>query len=169
MRVLESVDWYPDTADLTAYCDASLDGLGFWYPGLSAGFWSPIPEDPPKDTIFYFEALSVLSAIIQSTSMGFSVIKLVIYTDNLNTVHMFNSLSALPAYNELLKCAVDHLLSDLVTPMQLRVIHVPGDQNIVADSLSRRQLHIAVDNVPSIAINTFIPPRFRRELGAAKK
>jgi hypothetical protein len=47
--------------------------------------------------------------------MGFSVIKLVIYTNNLNTVHMFNSLSSLPAYNELLKCAVNHLLSDLVT------------------------------------------------------
>jgi hypothetical protein len=50
--VLQSVDWDPDTADLTAYCDASLTGLGFWFPGLSTGFWSLVPKDPPKDTIF---------------------------------------------------------------------------------------------------------------------
>ena len=34
-RVLQSLDWDPDNADLVAYCDASFDGLGFWYPGLS--------------------------------------------------------------------------------------------------------------------------------------
>ena len=97
-RVLQSLDWNPDDADLVAYCDASLDGLGFWFPGLSAGFWSTIPEDPPKDTIFYFEALSVLSAILHSTSFGFQIKKLNIYTDNLNTVQMFNSLSVLRFY-----------------------------------------------------------------------
>ena len=47
-RVLKSLDWDPDTADITAYCDASLEGLGFWFPDFNAGFWSPIPEDPPK-------------------------------------------------------------------------------------------------------------------------
>ena len=51
--VFQSVDWDPDTADLVAYCDTSLDGLGYWFPGLSAGYWSPIPEDPPKDTIYF--------------------------------------------------------------------------------------------------------------------
>lgn len=61
--VLQSLDWDPDNANLVTYCDASLDGLGYWFPGL---FWSAIPEDPPNDTIFYFEALCVLSAIIHS-------------------------------------------------------------------------------------------------------
>jgi hypothetical protein len=135
---------------------------------LSAGFWSAVPEDPPKDTIFYFEALSILSAIIHSTSFGFPVNKLVVYTDNLNTVHMFNSLSALPAYNEILKSAVDHLLSDIDNPIQLRVIHVPGDLNDVADALLCGQLHTVVDNVPNISIDTFSPPHIRRESGAAE-
>jgi hypothetical protein len=164
-RVLQSLDWDPDTADITAYCDASLTGLGFWFPGVNAGFWSPIPDDPPQDTIFYFEALSVLSAIIHSTSFGFPVYKLVVYTDNLNTVHMFNSLSALPAYNEILKGAVDHLLSDLTNPIQLRVIHISGHLNTIADALSRGQLCTIVDDVPNIVIDLFSPPLIRKELG----
>ena len=165
-QVLHSRDWDPDTADLTAYCDVSLEGLGFWFPGLNAGFWSPIPGEPPKDTIFYFEALTVLSAILHSTTFGFPVSRLVVYTDNLNTVHMFNSLSALPAYNDILKSAVDHLLSDYHSPMQLRVLHIPGDLNGVADSLSRGKLHTVVDDVPNISIDLFSPPRIRRESGA---
>ena len=166
-RVLQSLDWDPSTADITAYCDASLEGLGFWFPNLNAGFWSPIPDFQPKDTIFYFEAMSVLSAIIYSTSLGIPLKKLVIYTDNLNTVQMFNSLSALPAYNDILKAAVDHLLSDLSTPIQLRVLHVSGEDNTIADALSRGRLHTVVDNIPNIVIKLFSPPRFRRESGAA--
>jgi hypothetical protein len=94
--------------------------------------------------------------------------KLVVYTDNLNTVHMFNSFSALPAYNGILKDAVDQLLSDIDNPIQLRVMHVPGESNTVADALSRGQLHTVVDNVPGITIDTFSPPRIRRESGAVK-
>ena len=136
-RVIQSMDWDLDSADLVTYCDASLEGLGYWFPGLCAGFWSPIPEDPPKDTIFYFEALSVLSALLHTTSFSFPITKLVIYTDNLNTVQMFNSFSALPSYNEILKRAVDHLLSNVDNLIQLRVIHVPGHLNTIADALSR--------------------------------
>ena len=156
-RVLKSLEWNLDSADISAYCDASLKGLGFWYPGLSAGFYLSIPEDPPKDSIFYFEALSVLSAILHSTTFGFPINKLIIYTDNLNTVQMFNSFSALSAYNKILKSAVDHLLSDLDNPIQLHVIHVSGNDNTVADALSCGHLHTVVDNIPNITINPFSP------------
>ena len=95
-HVLQSLDWDPDTADVTAYCDASLNGLGFWFPTFNSAYWAPIPENPPNDTIFYFEALSILSTIQQSTSFGTPVKKLIIYMDNMNTVQIFNLLSALP-------------------------------------------------------------------------
>jgi hypothetical protein len=167
-RVLQSLDWDPSTADVTAYCDASLTGLGFWFPDFDTAFWSVVPEGPPKKTIFYFEALSVLCAIIQATSFAIPLQKLVIYTDNLNTVQIFNSLSAQPAYNEILKTAVDYLLSDISNPIQLRVIHVPGELNTIADALSRGSLHSVVDNVPDIVINNFTPPHIRRESGASE-
>ena len=157
-RFLHSLDWHPDDANLVAYCDASLDGVGFWFPGLSAGFWSTILEDPPKDTIFYFEALCVLSAILHSTSFEFPITKLTVYTDNLNTVQMFNSLSALPAYNGILKAAVDHLLLDVHNFIQLWVVHVPGHLNTIADTLSCGELHTVIDTIPGITINLFSPP-----------
>ena len=168
-RILWSTDWDVNDADITAYCDASLSGLGYWFPDLSVGFWSAIPEAPPHDTIFYFEALSVLSAIQHSTSLGVAVTKLVVYTDNLNTVQIFNSLSALPAYNEILKSSVDHLLSDLNNPIDLRVIHIAGELNVVADALSRGNLHTAINNAPGMVITNFTPPRIRRESGVAQK
>ena len=158
--MLKSVDWDTSDADITAYCDTSLTGLGFWFPDQSIGFWSRIPEDPPKDTIFYFEALSVLSAIIHSTSLCALVKRLVVYSDNLNMVQIFNSLSALPAYNDILKGSVDHLLSDINNPIDLRVIHIAGKLNIVADALSRQYFNTVVDYAPGIVVNTFSPPCF---------
>ena len=125
---------------------------------MSAGFWSVIPDDHPKDTIFYFEALSVLSAILHSTSFGFPITKLTVYTDNLNTIQIFNSFSALPTYNKILKAMVDHLLSDINNPIQLRVVPVPGHSNPITDTLSRGELHTIVDAVPGIVINFFTPP-----------
>ena len=59
--LLQSTDWDINDADVTAYCDASLSGLGYWLPELSVGFWSPVPDAPPHG-IIYFEALCVLSA-----------------------------------------------------------------------------------------------------------
>ena len=115
--------------------------------------------NPPKDTIIYFEALSILSAIIHSTSFGFPINRLTIYTDNLNTVQMFNSLSALPAYNKILKSAVNYLIMDVENHIQLRVVHVPGHDNIITDALSRGELHVVVNNIPNIVINTFSPPQ----------
>ena len=155
---MQSLDWDPDNTDLVAYCNASLDGLGYWFPGLSAGYWSHIPEDPPKDTIIYFEALSVLSAILHSTRLGFPITQLTVYTNNMKTVQMFNSLSALPAYNDILKTAVDHLLINVENPIQLQVIHIPGHLNTITLALSRGELHTVVDNVPNIVIDLFSPP-----------
>ena len=81
---------------------------------------------------------------------------------------MFNSFSALPAYNEILKAAVDHILMDVDNHIQLRVIHVPGHLNTIADALSRGELHTVVDNVPNIVIDLFSPPQIRRESGVEK-
>ena len=135
--ILKSVDWDTSDADLTVYCDASLTGLGFWFPELCVSFWLCVPEDPPKGTIFYFEALSVLSAIVHSTSLLPQLTKLVVYTDDLNTVHMFNSLSALPAYNEILKNS--STLHSPTSPIRVRLDSSDSDQIPSSPSSVRAQ------------------------------
>ena len=86
--------------------------------------------------------------------------KLGIFTDNMNTIQIFNSLSALPAYNKILKSSVDYLLSDINNPIDLQVIHIAGKLNVVADALSRGNLHTANAIAPGIVVENFSPPRF---------
>lgn len=114
--------------------------------------------------IFYFEALCVLCALTDAAHWIGKGVRLLIYTDNLNTVHIFNSLSCLPSYNHLLHHAVDFLLSHNI---DLHVLHVPGIDNGVADALSRCHFASALSLDPDLKISPFKPPRWT--LGAAEK
>jgi hypothetical protein len=98
-----------------------------------------------------------------------------IWTDNQNTFDIFNSLCALPLYNEILKSAVDVLIS---SNFQLRVLLLPGKKNVVADALSRWKNVDALAVHPDLLIDTLsilptipyvrhTPPRVT--LGAGKK
>jgi hypothetical protein len=80
--------------------------------------------------------------------------RFVIYTDNLNTVDIFNTFRALPPYNHLLTAAVDILLHG---EHELRVLHVPGVNNNVADALSRFNFTTALLLVPELKIMPFQP------------
>jgi hypothetical protein len=79
-------------------------------------------------------------------------------------VHIFNSLSCLPSYNHLLRRAVDILLSNNIN---LRILHVPGVDNGVADALSRCSFSTALTLNPDLKISPFQPSRWT--LGAMQK
>ena len=136
----------------TIYCDTCPDGLGFWYPESKEGYYGPTPVQVPTNAIFYFESLSVLSALLKISKKAKNGSKILIYTDNQNTVDIFRTFRCLPPYNHLLKKAVDILIKH---DFSLRVLHVPGEQNTVADVLSRVQFSIAFDN---LKLTTFNPP-----------
>ncbi|KZT22419.1 hypothetical protein NEOLEDRAFT_661863 [Neolentinus lepideus HHB14362 ss-1] len=165
IRMLTALAWDRHEADLHLLTDAATSaGLAFWAPARSEGFQAHRPPDAPVDSIFYFEALAVLSAIEYAAKLQPCPGRLVIFSDSSNTVDMFNTLRAITPYNEILQCAVDILLD---TGIDLRVQHIPGEKNVVADALSRFNNQAALSVCPSLQISMFQPPRW--PLGAVQK
>ena len=41
VHLLKSVYWGSSEATFTVFCDACPEGMGFWYPDLHVGFYSP--------------------------------------------------------------------------------------------------------------------------------
>ena len=132
----------PSMVDHAIYCDTCPEGMGFWYPVLKDGYYTPV--NVPSDVIFYFKALCILSAIVNVQAKAHWRVKILIYTDNMNSIDIFCSLCCLPQHNHLFKQAIDVLIWH---DLSLHVLHVTGDQNIVANALSRVQfwLHLALN------------------------
>jgi hypothetical protein len=45
INVLSCVTWEVENADTIVFCDTCMEGLTFYYPGCSAGFYAPVPKD----------------------------------------------------------------------------------------------------------------------------
>ncbi|KAG1884228.1 uncharacterized protein F5891DRAFT_971247 [Suillus fuscotomentosus] len=149
---------------LQVYCDASGSGLGFWYPSLNLGFQSNLPECPLVKDIFFYEALCIVSAIHDAVTRLPKNGRLAVFTDSLNSVYLFNSLSGGPGYNRLLMYVVEVILAFQV---DFRVFHISGEKNVIADNLSRWRALDARLASPGLRVLPFQPPR--DTLGAVKK
>ena len=154
VRLLKSLMWDVSTATCEARTDACPRGFAFWYPGLDLGFIASTPPQTSPTQITFYETLAVLSVLEDARRRFPPESKVVIYTDNSSAVAMFNSLRALPEYNCLIKAAVDILYS---TKFRLKVLHVAGQNNEVADALSRGDLMKALQVRPGLSIRAFEP------------
>jgi hypothetical protein len=159
LLLLKSLSWPAEAATYTIYCDACPNGMGFWYPSLDIAFYSETPPDEVSGLIFYFEALCVLCALRDACNRAESGGRFILYTDNLNSVDIYSTLRARPAYNVLLREAVD-----LVTAgnHDMRVLHVPGAHNDVADAISRGEFDRAINLRPQLEGNIFRFDPYRR-------
>jgi hypothetical protein len=160
--LLCELDWSPKQAEVKIFCDASHFGMGFWLPHVKKGFYIIPPSRIPSG-IFFRKALCVASALDYALTLPIHH-HMVIYTDNGNTVDIFSSLHAPPVYNSILKYSVDIMIWQ---DIQLKVFHVPGQYNQVANALSWLDFSCIHQLVPGILITSFTPPR--NALGAAKK
>ncbi|KAI0082949.1 hypothetical protein BDY19DRAFT_216431 [Irpex rosettiformis] len=76
--------------------------------------------------------------------------------DNLNTVQMFDSFRSRDPYSYILLAAVELLIA---SRLDLRVWHIPGEQNTIADALSRQLFSVITQYAPFLRISSFTPPR----------
>ena len=159
--LLDSIDWSPLDAEYTLLTDACLFGMAFWSLRHRLGFQASIGSQSSHG-IFFWEAYAVVSAfhwILHAIHPPPS--RVVIYTDNTNTVDLFHTLRASPKLNPLAITTADLMMR---FGCQLQVLHIAGDQNGVADSLSRFNNALAQAYVPTLQIQTFTPPHL--SLGA---
>ncbi|KAI0084235.1 hypothetical protein BDY19DRAFT_987572 [Irpex rosettiformis] len=157
--LLKAITWSPQHADVTVFCDASLSGLGFWSPRPPGFAFAADRPDAPllvEDNIFWYEALTVLSALHWAVTLSPQPFRIAIFSDNLNTVQMFDSFRAKEPYLDILLSAVEILISQQV---DLRVWHIPGERNTIADALSRQLFTTVAQYAPFLKICTFQPPQ----------
>lgn len=162
--LLRSVAWDPTlhTSDATVcFTDACLDGMAYWFPDLNLAFQFRIPDKAQTHHIFYYEALAVTCAILDKHH---DLPRIIIHSDNQNTVDIWHSLKASAPYNQLLMLAIDRLIH---SNTEARILHVPGTSNTIADALSRFNNTLALQLAPQLHISTFQPPR--GTLGAVEK
>ncbi|KAF9031320.1 hypothetical protein BJ165DRAFT_1358366 [Panaeolus papilionaceus] len=153
--VLEHLHWDPLDADLTIFTDACLDGMGYYVPEFHLGFVADFVSST-YNLIFLKEALCVLGAFSWACSIAKQPLRIVIFCDNTNVVDIFNSLSASPRFNPILKRVVDLLTEGR---HDLKVLYVPGERNMIADALSRSNFYNASRWDPALKIDFFEPPR----------
>jgi hypothetical protein len=154
--LFEDVDWLAEDAEVTAIGDTSLSEMGFYFENSQEGFQSILPCNTSNHTIFYYEVLVVVSIVNTVTHMPNIFTKLLVLSDNSNTVDIFQSLHCKPPYNDLLKFTVSLLLKHHIS---LRVVHVPGIDNIVANALSQFGNGRAHAACQELKISTFEPIR----------
>jgi len=133
IHVLDAEEWDHTDANLTIYTDESLMGLGFVIPEKCLGFYASTPTDLLHPTIFYFEALTIASAVLWASKLTPPAHHLLIYMDSLNCINIFNTLSAHDRYNDVLLFTMHILISYNIS---LHVFHIPGHDNTIADTLS---------------------------------
>ncbi|KJA17149.1 hypothetical protein HYPSUDRAFT_146829 [Hypholoma sublateritium FD-334 SS-4] len=140
--------------------------MGFWDVERNLGFYAPASSFPNAlpNLIFHFKALCVLSALHHICQKSSSKHRIIIHTNSSNMFDIFNSLRCQPTYNHILKSAVNLLISGAHNH---RVLHIPGIQNCIADTLSRFDFARAESISHSIKIQSFQPPQVM--MGPAKK
>lgn len=139
--LLDSIVWLPDQAQMIIHTNASLTGFGFWCDLYDKGFYGYVKASREDDPIFFHEAFTVVCSIHWVASLRRADLqRILVRTDNTNTVDLFNTLRAKAGYNELLKFAVD---SWMRAQLDIQVVHVAGTNNTLANLLSRRKIREA--------------------------
>ena len=150
--------WPDEEADAMIWTDANLkDALAFSYSNNSFVYQlKPCPSSF-KVNIFFLELIAILSAVHHLACLPHPPQRLLLFTDSLDSVVVFDSLSAAEhLHNGILLAMVKVILQ---SGIDLRVRHIRGKENIQANLLSRLLFDEYHHQFPQDHIHTFSPPQ----------
>ncbi|KIK51870.1 hypothetical protein GYMLUDRAFT_180895, partial [Collybiopsis luxurians FD-317 M1] len=106
------------------------------------------------------EAITVLAGLrwVTLVHQGTEVklFQVTVHSDSSNTVNMFNSLRVLSPYNPILINSADLLLQFNI---ELRVVHIPGSENSVTNTLSQNNLELTYSLHPGLKVFNMETPQ----------
>jgi ribonuclease HI len=131
MKFLE--DW-GKRGDFVNYVDACPSGLGLWIPSLRQGLQATNLSREVARGIQYLEAFAIVAAL-DYAARRYRPTNLVIFSDSESSVKMFDSLNTQDEYRNGLVTAFVDIVGQ--HGIWCRVFHIPGEENKMADALSR--------------------------------
>jgi hypothetical protein len=154
--VMDTEEWCAEDADFQIWGDASSIGLAFYLPSHKTAYVAdPVVDQEQNYNIFFNEAVTVLAALQWAASKTPPPKCLAIHTDSTTAFAIFNTLRALDIYNPIIMALVKIRLESKIN---LRIFHIEGKKNIIADALSRRAFAAACMYMPELSIRHFTPP-----------
>jgi hypothetical protein len=159
IRFVDTGRWSEEGADFVMWTDASgKHGLSFVYAGNGFVYQRRLPKPgSPSVDIFFLEMLAILSGIHHVALFARPPRRLLIFTDSLDSVAVFNSLrTSEPVHNSVLLAVAEIVMK---TGIDLLIHHIEGKKNIRADMLSRLLFAEYHFKFPADRVRTFSPPR----------
>ena len=158
VRFLDEGLWPDSDADVSISSDANLkDGIAFSYSNNGFVYQQKRNPSSPTVDIFFLELVAILSAVHHLACLSRPPRRILLYTDSLDSVSVFNSLSASEKSHNGILLAVAKVV--LQSGIDLRVRHVKGKDNIRADLLSRLLFNDYHRHFPQDRVRLFSPPR----------
>lgn len=148
--LLDSCVWHMAEADFVCTTDACPSGLGIWLPNLAEGFHTSLPL--PSRDIFWVELAAASHGIIMGIERGAH--KILVCSDSSNVCDLFLSHSPSAKVTNLFQAVITKIVNHRV---DVRIAHIPGKKNVLADALSRGMLSVVKEHLPSAAVAPFIP------------
>lgn len=157
VHIMESIAWKPSDAEHIFFCDAVQSGLGCYFPEASIGFQTSSPSwAPKKHNVSFLKALCVCWAIHIAQKRNLRG-RILIFTDNLDTVKMFDSLyTPITSCNPILLGVVDMLIKNKKKKKEdrfmVQVIVVSGpNEHEIARALARKESD-RLQKLPNISV-----------------
>jgi hypothetical protein len=149
--------WTDNEADLVFWTDACLEGLAYVFAGNGFAYQLRPDSGAPHVDILFLELVAILCAVFHAVTLPLPPHRLLIWSDSLDSVQLFQSLHARTSLHNGVLLAVASLL--LRSGVDVRVRHIAGHDNLRADLLSRLLFQDFGRQFPSYRVRTFNPPR----------